>query len=50
MRTALPNAKLLTMHPAKHFGLLEYDLQFATAVNDFCKEQFRAAEKRCEGS
>ena len=39
MRTALPSAKLLTMHPAKHFGMLEYDLQFANAVKEFCKEQ-----------
>ena len=38
MRRALPNAKLRTMQPAKHFGLIEYDLEFANAVSDFCGE------------
>lgn len=38
MASEIPNAKLRTLPATKHLGMIQFDREFAIAVNDFCTE------------
>ena len=43
IRAGIPKARLLTLSPAKHLGLIEHHGQYADAVRGFAVETFSPA-------